>query len=81
LRLASGMVVQQLVEGVGDVFVVEGNGVGIVAQRGCRVAVSESRLCLQQPAVADELRGDSVAEPVQRRPFDTRRDTESGEPV
>ena len=59
--------VEHVVDAVGDVHVVERNGVGVMAQRRRRIAVTETRLCLQEMPGSDDLGADAVTEPVQRR--------------
>jgi hypothetical protein len=54
------------VDAVGDVDVVDGDGVGVVAKRRRWVAMAEACLGLEEFAVGDELGADAVAEPVQR---------------
>ena len=74
-------VVQELVEIIGDVFVVEGDGVGVVPKRRHRITVPEPGLGLEQLPVADEMGGHCVAEAVQRRTFDAGSDPEAAELV
>ena len=73
--------VEEFVERIGDIFVVTGDGAGVVALRGGRVAMPTSRLSLQQPTITNELGRDGVTEPVQRRPFDARSDAETSKLV
>ena len=79
--VVSRPVVQELVEVVGDVFVVEGDGVRVVPQRRHGITVSETGLGLEQLPVADEMRGHTVAEAVKRRTFDAGGDAEAAELV
>ena len=60
-------VVEAVVDFVGDVEVVEWGGVGVVAQCGGGVAMSEAGLGFEYFAFGDELGGDAVAKAVQRR--------------
>ena len=56
-----------VVERVGDVGVGEGEGVGVLAEGGGCVAVTQAGLGLQDVPAGDEERGDVVAEMVQSR--------------
>ncbi len=49
---------------VGNVKVVQGSGMGVVAQGGDGVSVAEPSLGLENLALADQLRADAVAEAV-----------------
>lgn len=52
------------------VSVVEWDGVGVVAQGGGGLAVTEPRLGFEDLSVADQVSGDAVAQPVQRGGLD-----------
>ena len=57
--------VEEAFEVVGDLFVVEGDGVRVVAESGGRVAVAKPGLSLEELALVDEVGGDAVAEAVE----------------
>ena len=54
-----------MVEVVGDVLVVEGCGVGVVAEGGGWFAVAEAALGLEELAFADQVGADAVTQAVQ----------------
>ena len=62
---SSDCCVEKLVDSVGHVQIVQGSGVGVVAQGGDGVSVPESSLRLEDFAFADQLGADAVAEAVQ----------------
>ena len=57
---------------VGNRSVDERECIGVLAQRGCRISVTESGLGLKDLAAFDEERGHVVSKAVQRRAFDAR---------
>jgi len=57
---------EQRLESVGDVQVVQGQGVAVLAQCGGRVLVAQSLLGLQQVTLDDQGGGHGVPEPVDR---------------
>ena len=63
---ASRSAVEEAIQIIGDVLVVECDGIASSAQRRCRVAVTEPRLRLQRLALVHKMGGDAMAEPVQR---------------
>lgn len=63
-RLMAGRV--RVVDGVGDVGVRAGEGVGVGAQGGGGVGVAEAGLGGEDLAAVDEEVGDAVSQPVQR---------------
>lgn len=69
------------VDGVGDVLVGEGEGVGVLAQGGRCVGVAEPGLGLEDLAAADQEGRHRVPEPVQGRVRDAGGVAECGEPV
>ena len=60
------------VDRIGNRSVDERKCVGVLAQRGCRVGVTESGLGLKDLASSDEERGHAVPKAVQSRAFDAR---------
>jgi hypothetical protein len=76
-----GKIVKEPVELVGDVGVIERDGMGVVAQRGGRVAVAEAGLGLEQRPLFDQVGGHAVPEAVQSRMFDARGYPQAGEPA
>lgn len=57
---------------VGNRSIDERECIGVLAQSGCRVGVTESGLGLKDLASFDEKRGHAVPKAVQRRAFDAR---------
>ena len=72
---------QQFVDVVGDVLVLERQGVCVVAKRRRGVPVPEALLGPQQFAPSDEERGHAVTQAVQASPRYTRFGPQLGEPV
>ena len=70
-----------VVDGVGDVPIGEGHGVGVLAEGGGGVPVAEPGLGLQDLATCDEEGGDVVAKPVQGRPGHAGLVAEATEPA
>lgn len=68
---AQGRTVQKGVELVGQVEVVEGDGMCAVAQRRRRVPVPETGLCIQHLPLINQMRGNTGPKAVQGGPFDT----------
>jgi hypothetical protein len=78
---SSRPVVQELVEVVGDVFVVQGDGMGVVPQCCRWITMPESGLRLEALALSDEMGGYPVAETMKRRAFHRGSSAEASEPV
>ena len=78
---APAATVELLVYFVGDVEGVERGGVRGAAQCGGGVSVAEPGLGLEELAVSDQVGGDAVPEPVQRRVRQAGTLSEPGEPV
>lgn len=57
---------------VGNRSIDERECIGVLAQRGCRVGVTDSGLGLKDLASFDEERGHAVPEAAQRRALDAR---------
>jgi hypothetical protein len=73
--------VQEGIEVVGDVLVVQGGGVRVVAKRGGGVAMAEAGLRLEELALIDELGGHAVAEAVKGGLVDACGSAETGQAV
>lgn len=67
-----GEIPEEAVELVGNVGVIERDGMGVVAQRGGGVAVAEAGLGLEQPPLVHQVGGHAVAQAVQGRMLDPR---------
>ena len=76
-----GKIVEEAVELVGDVGVIERDGMRVVAPRGGRVTVAEAGLGLEQPPVAHQVGGHAMTEAMQGRMLDPCGRPQAGEPV
>lgn len=60
------------IEPIRNIEVIERSDMGVVAQRRSWVSVPEARLSLEQLTLANQQRGDTVTEPMERRLVDRR---------
>ena len=73
--------VQEGVEVVGHILVVEGGGVGVVAERCGGVTMTKAGRGFEELALVDEVGGHAVAQAVKRRLVDAGGPPETGETV